>query len=80
MREAATHSQRLSITLRYFATDDNSEDLKFVRVTSQLTGTVVLETCLLLGRQTVAEWVMRNTAHRLFNILCKPRLLPLYGK
>jgi len=30
MRDALTHSQRLSITLRYLATDDNSKDLKIV--------------------------------------------------
>jgi hypothetical protein len=35
MREAVTHSQRLSITLRYLATDDNFYDLKIVTVTSQ---------------------------------------------
>jgi hypothetical protein len=41
--------------LRYLATDDNSEDLKFVMITSQSTGIIVLETCLLFGWQTVAE-------------------------
>jgi hypothetical protein len=51
------------------ATDDNSEDLKFVRITSQSTGIIVLEMCLLLGWQTVAECIVRNTVHTLFNTL-----------
>ena len=55
MREAVTHSQRLSIMLRYLATDDNSEDLKFVRITLKSTEIIVLEMCLLLGWQKVAE-------------------------
>jgi hypothetical protein len=37
------------------AAGNNFEDLKFIRVTSQSTGIIVLEMCLLLGRQTVAE-------------------------
>jgi hypothetical protein len=44
-----------SITLRYVATDDNSEDLKIVKITSQSTGMIVLEMCLPLGWQTVSE-------------------------
>ena len=44
--------QRLSITLRYLATGSNFEDLKCIRVISKATGIVVLQTCLLLGRQT----------------------------
>jgi hypothetical protein len=55
MREAGIHSHRLSIALRYLATDDNFKELKFVRATSQSTGIVLLETCLLLDRQTAAE-------------------------
>jgi hypothetical protein len=69
MWEAVTYSQRLSITLRCLATGNNFEDLKFIRVTSQSTGIIVQETCLLLGRQTVTEWILRSTVHRLFNIL-----------
>jgi hypothetical protein len=64
MREAVTHSQRLWITLRYLASGNNFED-KFIRVT----GITVLETCLLLGSQAVTERILRNTVHRLFNIL-----------
>jgi len=37
------------------ATDDNSADLKFVRITSKSTGIIVIKMCLLLGWQTVAE-------------------------
>jgi hypothetical protein len=55
MLEAVTHSQRLSIMLRYLATGDNSEDLKIARISSQSTGIIVLEKCVLLGWQTVAE-------------------------
>jgi len=55
MRDAVTHSHRLCITLHYLANDDNSESLKIVRITSQSTGIIVLEMCLLLGWQTMAE-------------------------
>lgn len=49
MREEITRSQCFFITLRYFATENNLEDLKFMRVTSQPTGINVPETFL---RQT----------------------------
>jgi len=55
MREAVTHNQRLSMAPRYLATGNNNEDLKFLRVTSQSTGIIVLETWLLLGRMTATE-------------------------
>jgi len=38
------------MTPRYLATGNNNEDLKFLRVTSQSTGIIVLETWLRLGR------------------------------
>lgn len=47
MREDKTHSQRFFITLRYLATENNLEDLKFITVASQSTGINVLEMCLL---------------------------------
>jgi len=53
MLEAVTQSQRSSIILRYLATGNNIEELEFARVTTQSPGIIVLETCLLLGRQTV---------------------------
>jgi hypothetical protein len=37
------------------AYDTLKEDRKFVKVSSQSTGIIVLETYLLLGRQTVTE-------------------------
>ena len=43
MQEAVIHTQHLSITLGYFATGNNFEDLKFIRVTSQTAGIIVLE-------------------------------------
>jgi hypothetical protein len=52
----SNHSQRLSITLRCLATGNNSEDLKFIGITSQSIGITVLETWLLRGRQTVTEY------------------------
>ena len=51
------------------ATGNTSEDLRFIRVTSQSTGIIVLETCSLVGTKTVTEWILRNAAHRLFNTL-----------
>jgi hypothetical protein len=36
IRAAVTHSQRLFITLRYLATGNSFEDMKFIRVTSRL--------------------------------------------
>jgi hypothetical protein len=53
MRRAVNHSQRLSISLRYLATENNFEGLKFIMVKSEQIGIIALETCLLLGRQTV---------------------------
>jgi hypothetical protein len=41
--------------LCYLATGNNFEDLKFIGVTSQSIGIIVLEMCLLLGRQKVTE-------------------------
>jgi hypothetical protein len=55
MRDVVTHSQRLSITPRYLATGNNSENLKFMRVTSQSAGITVVKTCLLLVRQGAGE-------------------------
>jgi len=63
-REAVTHSQRLSITLRYLVTGNNFEDLKFVRVTSRSIGSIVLRRFLLIGRQTVTECILSSTIHR----------------
>jgi hypothetical protein len=78
MQEAVTNTQHLSIMLCYFANGNNLEDLKFVRVTSQSTGITVLETCLLLDRQTVTETTLLNTVHRIFTKLCNPAILQLY--
>jgi len=70
MWEAVTQSQRLSITLRYLDTGNDLADMKFIRVTSQSTGIIMQETCLVLGRQTVPEYTERNTVHRPFSIYC----------
>ena len=61
IREAVAHSQRLSTTLRYLTGGNNYEILKFVRVMSQWTGTIVLETCLQLGWDAT-EWILPSTA------------------
>ena len=46
MRDAIPPSQRLSITLRYLATGNNFEDLKFASAVSpQSIGIIVMETC-----------------------------------
>jgi hypothetical protein len=50
MRRTVIHSQHLSITLRYSATGNNFEDLKFIMVQSELIRIIVLEKCLLIGR------------------------------
>jgi len=55
--------QRLSVgvySLRY-ATGNNFEDLKFIRVLSRATGIIVIDMCLLLGRQAVTTWIYRST-------------------
>jgi len=51
MREEVILSQHLFTMLHYLATGNNFEDLKFVQVTTQSTGIVVLEMCLLLGSE-----------------------------
>jgi hypothetical protein len=48
MREAVIHSQRLSITLRYLATGNNFEDLKFIRL--------LLSQLELLCRRVFTAW------------------------
>jgi len=46
MREAIPASQRLSVTLRYLATGNTFEDLKFISAISpQSIGKIVIETC-----------------------------------
>lgn len=46
MREAIPASHRLSITLRYLATGNTFEDLKFISAISpQSIGKIVIETC-----------------------------------
>ena len=53
MREA--HSV-LSIMLGCLASGDTFEDLKFINAISpQSNGIIMLETCLLLGRQVITE-------------------------
>jgi hypothetical protein len=56
MRVAGTASQLLSITLGYLATGNACGDLKFINAPSpQSSGIIMLQTCLLLGRQTISE-------------------------
>jgi len=55
MREAVAFSQHESIKLRYLATGNNVEGLKLVKFTSQSTGIIVLETCLLIDRRMANE-------------------------
>lgn len=46
MREAISVNERLSITLRYLATGNTFEDLKFLSAVSpQSISSIVLETC-----------------------------------
>jgi hypothetical protein len=52
MRAAVTHNQLSSITLRHLATGNNLGNLKFIGVIPPMIGIIVLETWLLLGRQT----------------------------
>ena len=63
-----------------FATGNNVEGLKLVKFTSQSTGIIMLETCLLLDRRTATEWILNSTVHRLCNTFCNPSLLPLDGQ
>jgi hypothetical protein len=52
MQPAVTYSQLLSITLRHLATGNNLGNLKFIEVISPMIAIIMLETWLLLGRQT----------------------------
>jgi len=70
MQEPVTNTEHLSVMLCYFANGNNFEGLKFIRVTSQTTVITLLETCLLLDRQTVTETTLHNTVHRLVNGYC----------
>jgi len=54
-KEILTWEKQSLSALRYLATGNASEDLKFLRVTSQSTGIAVLEKRWLLGRQTVTN-------------------------
>jgi len=56
MPVTGTLSQLLSITLGYLATGNAFGNLEFINVTSpQSNGIIMLDTCLLLRRQTVTE-------------------------
>ena len=55
MRDAIAVSQRLSITLRYLATGNSFEDLKFLTAVSpQSIGHIVMETCTSFRQNTTA--------------------------
>lgn len=70
MPVAGTLSQLLSITLGYLATGNAFGGLGFINATSpQSNWIIMLETCLLLRRQTITEWISRNTDYRQFNTL-----------
>jgi hypothetical protein len=62
MREAIALSHRLSITIRCLAERNTFEDLKFINAVSpQPTSITVLGTCLMFGRRTVTERMLRST-------------------
>lgn len=47
MRKSISPQQRLSVTLRYLATGNSFEDLKFsTAISAQSIGVIVIETCL----------------------------------
>jgi hypothetical protein len=71
IQETVTHCQHLCIALRCLATGHNFEYRKFVTATFHSSGIIVLE---------MSEWILLNTVHRLFNILCSPSILPLYSQ
>ena len=54
--EKQSRRQRLSVTL--FGHRINSEDLKSIRLKSKATGIIMLEMCLLFGRQTITEGIL----------------------
>ena len=66
----SSHTQSvLSIMLGYLASGDTFEDLKFINAISpQSIGILILETCLLLGRQMITKRILCKTVYRLFNI------------
>jgi hypothetical protein len=56
LHERSSHSQAaLTVTLGYLANGNAFEDMKFINALPQTIGIIVLETCLLLGRQTVTQ-------------------------
>ena len=71
MREAVPLSQRVSITVDYFATGNIFEDLKIHKryISSRSIRIIVLETCFLTDIQTVAELILRNTVYIVLNML-----------
>ena len=75
MREAHTASG-YSLRNAFWAQDMLLKTSNSLRVTSQSTVIIVLDTCLLLGRQTVTDSILRSTVHRLLNALCNPSVLP----
>jgi len=57
VRGAVTFLQHLSVTLRCLYSG-STEDLKFGRAVGPQFNRSVLETCLLLGRQTGTGWIL----------------------
>ena len=79
MREAHTASV-YPLRNAFWPQDTHLKTFNSFRLTPQSTGFTVLDTCLLLGRQTVTESILRNTVHRLFTALCSPSILPTGGQ
>ncbi|KAJ8041187.1 hypothetical protein HOLleu_11928 [Holothuria leucospilota] len=66
MREAISANERLSITLRFLATGNSFEDLKFITRTSpQAIGKIVFETC-----EAITQCLQRQQAIKVKTIEC----------
>lgn len=71
MRDAIPRSQRLSITLRYLATGNTFEDLKFTSAVSpQSIGIIVMETCTAIIH-SLKDYIKVSKIQRLFQKLFK---------
>lgn len=66
MRDAIPPIQRLSITLRYLATGNTFEDLKFTSAISpQSIGAIVMETCTAI-KKCLNDYIKVSKIERLF--------------
>lgn len=80
MRDAIPASQRLSITLRYLATGNKFEDMKFLTAVSpQSIGHIVMQTCTALIN-CLKEYIKVSTCFNFINMYLSFKILVYIGK